>query len=195
MFEEFSAPEINNKENLLQMRLEKARLYPKDAGGLGCAVRMALTLELGRTQVKGCVYGKSLRPAMCDMAVPARRSWGEAFVSRCEGEAWIVLKTLIVWGCESQEIHAKESCRESGAKPREKCVQPTQREGQSHLSPLSQDIEPQDLEFVQLRFSLALGAVFPYSIPFLPSGMVMYILCHCMLETCNLRFDFTRVCS
>lgn len=72
-FKEFSAPQINNKENLLQMRLEKARLHPKGAGGLGCVVLVALTLELGRTQVKGCVYGKSLGPAMCDGTVPAKR--------------------------------------------------------------------------------------------------------------------------
>lgn len=34
------------------------------------------------------------------------------------------------------------------------------------------------------------GPVFPHSVPFPSFGVVVYILCHCMLQTCGLLFDF-----
>lgn len=38
-------------------------------------------------------------------------------------------------------------------------------------------------------FSLALVQCFLGMFPFLPSGLVMYILCHYMWEPCHLLFD------
>ena len=52
-----------------------------------------------------------------------------------------------------------------------------------------------DWEFAQLGFGLALVQ---YFLTMLPLGMVMYVLCYCMLEVCNLLFHFyfrrVRVC-
>lgn len=49
-------------------------------------------------------------------------------------------------------------------------------EGQSH--PLISDLEIQDLEFALLGF----GQVFPYNALISPFGIVIYILCQCMLK-------------
>lgn len=69
-------------------------------------------------------------------------------------------------------------------------LQATELKGLSCLSPqeLKSQIlntEPQDLEF-----ALALVQYFPTTLPFF-LGIVMYILCHYMLEVCNLLSDFT----
>lgn len=42
-------------------------------------------------------------------------------------------------------------------------------------------------------FCLALIHYFFTMFPFSPFGMIMFILCHCMLEVCNLLFDFDFV--
>jgi hypothetical protein len=52
---------------------------------------------------------------------------------------------------------------------------------------LPSDVEIQRLEFAQLVFSLALVQ---YFLPSLQFGIMMYILCHCMLEVCDLFFFF-----
>ena len=52
------------------------------------------------------------------------------------------------------------------------------------------DMEMQGLEFAQLVFSLALIQYFLTMLPFLHFEMVMYILCHCMLQVCDLFFLF-----
>ena len=49
-----------------------------------------------------------------------------------------------------------------------------------------QTLEKQNLESVQLIFCLALFQYFLIILPFIPFGMVMYILCHYMLEVCDL---------
>ena len=51
-------------------------------------------------------------------------------------------------------------------------------------------MEIQSLEFAQLVFGLALVKHFLIMIPFLPFEMKMYIMCHFMLEVCDLPFDF-----
>lgn len=45
-------------------------------------------------------------------------------------------------------------------------------------------MELQDLAFALVDFGLALGPVFPYYAP-VPFGIVMYSLCHFLLERCN----------
>ncbi|EGW10137.1 hypothetical protein I79_024307 [Cricetulus griseus] len=52
---------------------------------------------------------------------------------------------------------------------------------------LTTDTEMQSLEFTQLIFGLSL---IPYFLIMFPFGMVMYILCHCILEVCDLLFHF-----
>ena len=57
------------------------------------------------------------------------------------------------------------------------------------MNTLTPDMELQNLNF------LCLSSVFVWSsisslFPFLPFGMVMYILCHYMLEVCELLFYF-----
>jgi hypothetical protein len=53
-------------------------------------------------------------------------------------------------------------------------------------------MEMQNLKFALLGFGLALVQFFLTISLFLPSGMIMYILCHCMLEVCDLLFAFKR---
>ena len=48
----------------------------------------------------------------------------------------------------------------------------------------------ENLVFTLLGFVLDLVRHFLTVLHFLPSGVEMYILCHCMLEVCNLLFDF-----
>lgn len=57
------------------------------------------------------------------------------------------------------------------------------------LSPLTSDMEQQDLEFVLMGLDLALV------LSALPFGMVVHMLCHCTLEVCTLLFDFTGAYS
>ena len=51
------------------------------------------------------------------------------------------------------------------------------------------NMEMQSLEFALVIFSLALVQYFFSMLPFLHFGTVMYILCHDMLEVCDLLFD------
>ena len=57
-------------------------------------------------------------------------------------------------------------------------------------SALTSDIEVQNLEFSLQVFGLALVQHFLNVFPFLCSGPVMCILCHYMLEVCDLLFYF-----
>lgn len=52
------------------------------------------------------------------------------------------------------------------------------------------DVERNILEFALLVFCLALVWYFLIMFPFLPFGMAMYALCHCLLEACGLLFYF-----
>lgn len=56
----------------------------------------------------------------------------------------------------------------------------------------SSDIRRGDAEFGVCLAGLqsCFGRVFPHDAPFLPLGLQMYSLCHCMLEICDLLFDF-----
>ena len=89
--------------------------------------------------------------------------------------------------CESEEVSEplatakKRWVQEWNQPEREKC---TELEGQSHLSPLTSDMELRDSVFALVQYVL--------TVPFLPLGMP-YILCHYMLGICNLLFHFTGV--
>lgn len=91
-------------------------------------------------------------------------------------------------------ISAKEGCRQGMelAQEREVSVlQSAKLEGvgdlKSCLSPWTSDME--GLEFALLGCSLALVQCFLSVPPFFHFGIVMYSLCHCVLEVCNLPFD------
>lgn len=58
-------------------------------------------------------------------------------------------------------------------------------EGQSCLMLLKSGIELQGLEFALLNLGFALVQYFFTVSPTLRFGMVMYILCHCILKICN----------
>lgn len=52
---------------------------------------------------------------------------------------------------------------------------------------MASDMEMQNLEFVELVFGLELVYYFLTMLPFRPFGMMMYILCHEILEVCDFR--------
>lgn len=56
--------------------------------------------------------------------------------------------------------------------------------------PLTAGMAMQSLEFDLLVFGLALVHCFLMILPCLPFGMVMFILCHCMLAVYDLVFWF-----
>jgi hypothetical protein len=78
----------------------------------------------------------------------------------------------------------------SGTSPSERSMLlSTKMEGIGELKyALTSDMETQSLEFSQLVFSLALVQYFFTMLPSLSFGTVMYILCHYMLEVCDLFF-------
>ena len=51
---------------------------------------------------------------------------------------------------------------------------------------LTSVMEIQSLEFAQLVLGFALVQYFISVLPSLTFGIVMYIMCHCMLEVCDL---------
>lgn len=55
-------------------------------------------------------------------------------------------------------------------------------------SAFDMDMEMQSLKFSPLLFGFDLVQYFFIMLSFLHFGMVMYILCHCILEVCNLLF-------
>ena len=57
-------------------------------------------------------------------------------------------------------------------------------------SVLISGMQMQSLEFPQLAFGLAVVHYFLTMFQSLCFGIVMYILCHYVLEICNLIFDF-----
>ena len=62
-------------------------------------------------------------------------------------------------------------------------------------SPLTSDMEMQNMEFSLMVFSLTLAQYLFIMLLFVPFGMVICILHHCILEICGLLFyfDFTGV--
>lgn len=71
----------------------------------------------------------------------------------------------------------------------ERCMlQSAKTQGQSHLSPLTSEIEPQDLKFALQGFCLALVQYFLIVLLFLLLVRGLHILCNWMLEVYNLGF-------
>ena len=93
---------------------------------------------------------------------------------------------------ETWDTGQREMITGSGTIPRERStLQSTKLKGAGKLkSTLKKDMEMQSLEFVQLVFSLVLLQHFLTVLSFLPLGMVVYILCHYMLELYDLPFYF-----
>ena len=94
---------------------------------------------------------------------------------------------------ELWDIFQGNSITEGGTRPKERSVlHSTKIKGLGHLkSILTSDIKMQNLEFDQLGFDLTLVQCFLTMLPSLCFQMVMYILCHYMLEVCDIfYFDF-----
>ena len=72
---------------------------------------------------------------------------------------------------------------------RERCVAVYKAE--MNWRSLHFDIRHRDADFGVCTAGFGL-ALIQHSPPFFPFGMVMYILCHYMLEVCNLPFEFQR---
>jgi hypothetical protein len=75
--------------------------------------------------------------------------------------------------------------------PKRKCVAVNKDEkGVGDLkSALASDMQKQSLEFAPLLFSLALVQYVLTMLPFLQFGMVMHIVCHCMLDIYVINFS------
>lgn len=77
--------------------------------------------------------------------------------------------------------------RGSGNSPRQRTVlQSAKLEGWVHVSPLVLDKELQELGVCSTLFLSGFGAVFPRFATMPLFGMVLYTLCHCILEAWNL---------
>lgn len=134
-------------------------------------------------------FQRSVRPG----SMWQRCSDVEAIVWSCGSGAMLCWSSSDFWSCQSHELLFLELYTGSGTIPREKTeLQVANLEGQSDLSPLTSGMELQDLEFVLLGFGWSsFGLVFLAVSWFLPFGIAMYILCHCILEVYNFLFDFT----
>lgn len=65
----------------------------------------------------------------------------------------------------------------------------SQKIWKSEVISVLSDTELQDLEFALMDFGLSLVQYLLTISQFLPFGMVVYLLCHCMLEGDNLLLD------
>ena len=123
---------------------------------------------------------------------------GEAIAWSCGGEAWITLETPRCWRCQSVGYKPRRglACSEWNQTKREKYVVVSKHErGRRYkepvINPLISDRKMQSLEFALLGFALALVPQFLTMLFSLPFAMIIYILCHCMLEVWDLVFYFS----
>lgn len=79
----------------------------------------------------------------------------------------------------------------SGTSPGERSVlHSTQLRRVELCRALTSDMEMQSLELAQRVLSLALVQGFLPVLPFFPFRMLMYVVCHCLLNICDLLFYF-----
>ena len=90
-----------------------------------------------------------------------------------------------------RHLRRKAANREWNQPKRKKCVGGNKAK-RSWRSEESFDIRHEDAEFgvCPAGFQLYLNQYFLTMSPSLCFGMVMSILCHCMLEVCDMLFDF-----
>lgn len=101
----------------------------------------------------------------------------------------VEVKLGLHWGHQSHGTQTGESCIEA-AQPKRSSSKAGEAE---HLRPLTPDMERQHLGFALLSLCLVLVEQLFTMLLLVPLGVVMYILCHCMLEVCNLLFEFTEL--
>lgn len=133
---------------------KRAKVYPKLAAELSTAVHVTLAWVMKHTEVKGSWTlplrfrrGTEVRCVAC--MVPTWQFWGAVLWSY-ESTACIELETSRCWPCLSHRISTKEPVQAREACCRQK----------SHLSPLTSDMEQQELELALLGFSIALTQCF-----------------------------------
>ena len=87
--------------------------------------------------------------------------------------------------CQIQ-IQWKQCFQKSGAKPRKTDDAVSNPGREAPAKPIDSRYRTQDLELTLLGFCFALVQYCLAIFPFLPFGMIKYILCHCILKVCNL---------
>jgi hypothetical protein len=104
----------------------------------------------------------------------------------------VVVKPALSWRLQddriSRAIHSKKSWRKA-VKPA-KWKEPYLSQQRKQESEIWHEVWRCRIWNLLLVLGLALFQNFLIMLPLLSFGMVMYILCHCMLKVCNLIFDF-----
>ena len=110
----------------------------------------------------------------------------------CEVETWIAFETPRCQRARAVGYLLRKATHKEWNQPkRKKYVAVNKEENTGDLKNiLTSDMQPQSLEFFQLVFSLVFVQRFLTMIPSLHFVMVMYILCHYMLEVCDFLFFF-----
>lgn len=118
---------------------------------------------------------------------PLLGTWGWTAWSSA-GEAWKTLESSGCGRCQSLSPELLET--EMVTSPRESSVLPSAVEEEEPSKPL--DIRHWATEFVffHVGFLLALIQWFLTVVSFFPLRIVIYILCHCVLEVCHFLFYF-----
>ena len=98
---------------------------------------------------------------------------------------------------EPRDICQREVQTENGTSPWEwNMCQAANLEGQHHISLLTVDLKVENLEIILLlAYGLTLVRYVLTILQSLSFGIVMYILCYCILEVCNLLFGFFSDCK
>lgn len=128
------------------------------------------------------------------------------FEERCKALQLWTRKVVGCWRkslirCPNRNLgdSSAESCADWQAPLQEisekKCVVVSNTRTIKPFKPIAQKVGPQDLVLALLFFSSALIYHFLTIAPFFPFGLVMNMLCSCMLEVCDLLFDFSVDCN
>lgn len=108
----------------------------------------------------------------------------------CQGKAWVMFEIPRCWDARHLPRSSANRLWKQARREKYVAVNRAGRSWRSEEVTLTLDMEMQNFEFALLTFGLALVQCFHTMLPF---GMVIYILCHCMLEVCYglFYFDFT----
>lgn len=105
----------------------------------------------------------------------------------CEGEARVALETPRCWRGQNHGTFAQESYKTAWNQYKWTKILKKREMWRKFWH---QDMKMQNLKLAQLVFSFALVRHFLPGLPFLHFRMVMYNLCHYMLEVWDLLYDF-----
>lgn len=163
---------------------------PQEAAELDSFGHMVLVLELKTKEggIESCSAAKgSCQGQVCVRGVLILRA-SEAIVSSVEGEAWIALHFPKCQRCQSHEIPIKQNCSQEWNQPKQKKFTRVNKAERGWKSGRHFDIRHGGAEFEVCPAGFSSSS--SYFVLFPPFWMVIYILCHCMLEVCDLLFHF-----